>query len=259
MSLYQVTELSDSKPALVLLHGWGMTSDVWLPLLDLLKQHYSLYLFDLPGLGRSSAPESGNIDFDTVIQPILNKAPDKAHWLGWSLGGSAALHVAANHPERVLSLVTVASNPCFVQREDWKHAMSEQVFNEFSQAIESTALKTLTRFLMLQTQGSEKGREILRELKQQIASYKEQLPAALPETLALLATDQRALIDQLTVPWLSIWGECDQLVPVAAADALPSSNTQHQSICYAGSGHLPFYVDQDRFMNDVVRFTESTQ
>ena len=54
-----------------------------------------------------------------MAEVVLRQAPDKAIWLGWSLGGLVASQIALTHPERVLALVTVASSPCFSARDEW--------------------------------------------------------------------------------------------------------------------------------------------
>ena len=43
---------------LVLIHGWGMHSGVWQPLVKRLSANYMLYLVDLPGMGSSRPVES---------------------------------------------------------------------------------------------------------------------------------------------------------------------------------------------------------
>lgn len=253
MKLYQQSFPQQGKPALVLLHGWGMHADVWQPALESLQQHFSVYLYDLPGLGRSNGLTS-EYSFAALADAVLQEAPDKAHWLGWSLGGTVALAAAVNAPERVLSLVTVASNPCFVQRDDWLSAMSSDVFSEFQSSLAEDSQKTLTRFIMLQTQGALLGRETLRSLKKQLALYKTQLPVALAETLALLAQDQRALVSQIRCPMLAMWGELDQLVPVSIQSQLKRLNPAIEQQVFESAGHLPFYSHTDQFVARLCQF-----
>lgn len=253
MTLYQQRLAQPGKPELVLLHGWGMNAEVWQPLLDSLTAHYSVTLFDLPGLGRSDAT-AAPCSFAAMADSLLVQAPEKAHWLGWSLGGTVAAAVANHAPERVQSLTLIASNPCFVQRDDWTCAMTEETFSGFQQSLQANAAKTLTRFIMLQTQGGNGAREILRQLKAGLSVGE---PAALPEALALLAEDQRALIRQLSQPLLTIWGENDQLVPVAAAEAMKVLQPAQQSRVVEGAGHLPFLSDTELFLATLLEFTGS--
>ena len=102
---------------LVLLHGWGLNAEVWRCIDEELSSHFTLHLVDLPGFGRSRG--FGALSLADMAEAVLQQAPDKAIWLGWSLGGLVASQIALTHPERVQALVTVASSPCFSARDEW--------------------------------------------------------------------------------------------------------------------------------------------
>ena len=38
---------------LVLIHGWGMHSGIWEPIIEKFSKKYSLHLVDIPGMGQS--------------------------------------------------------------------------------------------------------------------------------------------------------------------------------------------------------------
>ncbi len=251
MKLYTESYPNPGAPELVLLHGWGMSSDIWQPLLPELSRRYSLTLIDLPGLGRSPALAEP-LTLSSVVDALLSAAPETANWLGWSLGGQLALACAAVAPERVERLVTVASSPCFVQRDDWDCAMEEAVFAGFETALQDQPAKTLSRFMMLQTQGAEAGKETLKQLReiQQSLSH-----AMLPQTLQLLREDCRELLAKLSMPVMQIFGERDQLLPQSVAQAC-ASLTGRFSHLYSGAGHLPFLSHPDLFCQDLKAFLE---
>jgi len=48
-----------SGPAVVLLHGFGDTGDMWAPLARILVQHHTVIVPDLRGMGLSSHPDDG--------------------------------------------------------------------------------------------------------------------------------------------------------------------------------------------------------
>lgn len=243
-----------AKPALVLLHGWGMNAEVWREHLPALSEHFHLTLIDLPGLGRSPAdPEQ--YSSAAVIEQLLSVAPPRAIWLGWSLGGQLALALAASHPERVQALVMVASNPCFVQRDDWACAMAQETYQGFAGALAVSAEKTLTRFIMLQTQGAEAGRDTLKQLKQVLKVTPE--PAALEASLRLLERDERAALANIRVPVLMQLGDKDLLVPVNVAEGCRALNPALTVQVYEGAGHLPFCSHPQQWLNDLCRFAET--
>lgn len=251
MSLYVKQYLSADKPNLVLLHGWGMSSDVWGAFAETLADYFSLTLIDLPGLGRSTDYPTP-YTMKSVVEQLTEQVPEKASWLGWSMGGQIAVEFAATYPQRVEKLITVASNPCFVQRDDWSCAVEESVHQQFETSLDANIGKTLQRFIMLQTQGAELGRETLKFLK---AILKELDHAAPIESLSLLRGDARASLSQLTMPVLQLFGEKDNLVPLDAAEACQQLSKGGVKV-YSDAGHLPFYSHQTEVIADVVSFLQ---
>ena len=77
---------------LVLLHGWGLNAKVWDCITPQLASHFTLHLVDLPGYGRSGG--FGAMSLEEMAQRVLENAPERAIWLGWSLGGLVASQVA---------------------------------------------------------------------------------------------------------------------------------------------------------------------
>ncbi|GGO88918.1 pimeloyl-[acyl-carrier protein] methyl ester esterase [Marinobacterium nitratireducens] len=237
-------------PTLVLLHGWGLGSDVWAPLLEPLQPHFEILRFDLPGLGRS-AEFPTPYRLESVAAAVLEQVPESAIWLGWSLGGLVAAEAARQAPHRVRGLVTVASNPCFVARADWPCAMAPEVFDDFVARLDADPARTLGSFAMLQTQGALGARASLRLLKTLIASLE---PSALAPALQLLAEDRRETLAQLELPMLHVFGAEDRLVPAAIVERL-GAQLPHASLrCYEGAGHLPFHSHADRFCEDLRQF-----
>lgn len=233
MSLWHETRGSGLD--LVLLHGWGLSSEIWGDFADRLAERYRVTLIDLPGLGRS-AP-AGEMSLDEVVESLLAVAPASAHWLGWSLGGQLALAVAEQAPERVKSLSLIAANPCFVARDDWSCAMAPEVFNAFVESLADNEAKTLQRFAALQTRGSVRARDELKQLKAVIANAE---PQALAPALMLLESDLRPALAGLHCPARLILGAEDQLVPVELAAQAQKLNPCLIIQVLEQSAHLPF-------------------
>ncbi|WP_067867687.1 pimeloyl-ACP methyl ester esterase BioH [Neptuniibacter marinus] len=253
MSLYVERYENNGKPELVLLHGWGMDSQVWGAFAEQLSSSFSLTLIDLPGLGRSTAfPEPYTAD--AVVELLGEHAPKAAAWLGWSMGGQLAIEFAARYPERVTCLITVASSPCFVQRSDWSCAMDEETHGQFEQALEVNVSKTLQRFIMLQTQGAEAGRDTLKSLKLILKNLDH---TGARESLQLLRDDVRDQLSNLSMPIMQLFGEKDLLVPSEAAQACERLSKGLIKV-YEGAGHLPFYSHQAEVAADVTQFVQES-
>ena len=127
MSLH-IEKIGQGQP-LVMIHGWGMHSDMWMQARDLLSQQFELHLLDLPGMGYSQ--NMADYRLSTVAEKIAQDIPSNAYILGWSLGGLIASKIALITP--VKKLILVASTPCFVAREDWQQGMPSDVFESFFQ------------------------------------------------------------------------------------------------------------------------------
>jgi len=238
MRLY--SETRGSGPDLVLLHGWGMNAAVWTPLLQPLVAQFRVTLIELPGHGGSEYdPASGGLDDWT--RAVLDAAPARAVWVGWSLGGQIAQRAALLAPERVGKLVLVASSPSFVQREDWPHAMDVQTLTLFARSLLQNPQQTLARFLSLQVRGDEAARNTLRLLRQELAERPEAHPAALEQGLDLLRhVDLRAELPKIRCPILWLLGERDTLVPVEVAEVLESLVPDADLLILHGCAHAPF-------------------
>ncbi|RMG33428.1 MAG: pimeloyl-[acyl-carrier protein] methyl ester esterase [Gammaproteobacteria bacterium] len=249
MNLWHRTE--GSGPSLVLLHGWGMHAGVWEPLMPALRERFAVTRVDLPGHGASGPPAAA--DLVAWAEAVLAVAPERAHWLGWSLGGLVAQQVAQHAPERVERLFLVASTPCFVQRPDWPCAMASEVFAQFAQDLARDSAGTIRRFLALQVRGGEGARATLRTLQSALAGRPAASREGLEAGLRLLReSDLRGLWPALPPPQVLL-GRRDTLVPVVVADALQRLQPRTRIEVVAGSGHAPFLSDPAVFLEWVER------
>jgi pimeloyl-[acyl-carrier protein] methyl ester esterase len=231
-------------PPLVLVHGWGWHSGIWLPLVPYLSHKFQLFMPDLPGCGQSPLLTS-SYTFATLVPYLLDILPPKAIWLGWSLGGLLAWWVAIHYPEKVSQLVTVATSPQFISEGDWP-GISLTTLERFSANLTSYPVETLNDFLHLQLRGSPKKQILLEALKPHL-SYSN--PAALAGGLDLLSnTNLRPDLDKMRVPSLHIFGSLDTLVPVKVVDHLQRLLPMGHCKIIPRAGHIPFLSQMDIFL-----------
>ncbi|HQV91772.1 MAG TPA: alpha/beta fold hydrolase, partial [Phycicoccus sp.] len=101
-----------SGPTLVLLHGGGPgASGVanWTRNIPALAVHFSLVIPDLPGYGRSTKDLDQSDPFGDLaaaVRGLLDELDiERAHLVGNSYGGGAALRLALDRPDRVDRMV----------------------------------------------------------------------------------------------------------------------------------------------------------
>lgn len=250
-----IVETIGHGPALGLVHGWAMHGGLFAPLVERLRDRFTLHLVDLPGHGHARE-DARALDPAALARELVDLAPG-AVWLGWSLGGQVALRAALDHPQRVRGAVLVASSPRFVRDEQWPHGVSPTLFGDFGDALQRDFRGTLEGFLALEALGSESAQAELRELRAQAFARGEPAPRALLEGLALLdAFDVRHELPRLEVPTLWLAGRRDRLVPLGAMPAAAALAPNARSVVIAGAGHAPFLGAADAVADEITRFMD---
>ena len=94
---------------LVLVHGFPLDHTTWTELAPHLEADFDLILPDLRGFGQSDAPEGAYTveQMAADLAGLLNKLGlERAFFVGHSMGGSVALHLAQNFPAQIRAVVT---------------------------------------------------------------------------------------------------------------------------------------------------------
>lgn len=239
-------------PDVVLLHGWGMNGAIWQQTAEHLSADFRVHMVDLPGYGYSQEVSASGLS--AMVDCLLAQAPQKAVWIGWSLGGLIASHLAATHPQRVTQLITVASSPKFAAERPWR-GIQPKVLASFTQQLQEDFEKTIEQFMALQVMGSPSAREDVKRLKHAILSRPFPNQQALHEGLNLLADcDLRQELSVIQPPFLRIYGRLDGLVPVKVAQDLDSHLPASASVIMTQSAHAPFITEPQRFCQEVSDF-----
>jgi pimeloyl-ACP methyl ester carboxylesterase len=107
-SLY--VRVGGSGPAVVLLHGFGDTGDMWAPLAGVLVKDHTVVVPDLRGMGLSAHPDSGYtkqnqaLDIAGVMDALkIQKADLVTHDIGHMVGYA----LAALYPARISRWVVI--------------------------------------------------------------------------------------------------------------------------------------------------------
>jgi 2-succinyl-6-hydroxy-2,4-cyclohexadiene-1-carboxylate synthase len=119
-------------PAIVLLHGFTQTGRCWGPLGDDLARDHLVLAPDAPGHGgsadvRADLPTTARLAAEAIREALAEPQPERGPgaggpevgavhggppvWVGYSMGGRVALHVALDHPDVVGGLVLIGAHP----------------------------------------------------------------------------------------------------------------------------------------------------
>lgn len=221
---------------LVMLHGLGMTSEIWLPQLNHFGRSRLAVAWTQPGIAPSPGPQTlGWKELADSLDAMLDALGiGKAHILGHSMGGMIAQEFYHRYPKRVASLILYSSASAFGSSDpQWKQefvSQREQALKPFSHFIQ--AAPTLLDDLI--------GPQItpaLRELA--ITSARDISNESYLKTLQLLVTfNRKADVGAIAVPTLLLGGELDQQSPVKGIKRMAEQMPKAQFCEIAGVQHI---------------------
>ena len=237
--------------AVVLVHGWGMHSGIWMDFAKALAESHLVVCLDLPGHGFSPPLLTSN--FSEHSEALLASIPlEKFKIIGWSLGGLLALEMAKMAPDRVEAVVMLASNPCFVARGNWPGVRLE-VLDGFAEQLRSEPQQTLMRFMALQVNGLPDARLRLQQIKQAVLSRPAANLVSLEQGLNTLKhQDLRETLAHLTCPVSTVLSGRDTLVPINLAGFLRSLRSEMAVKILPEAGHMPFMTHPEALLANVL-------
>lgn len=273
-----------SVKTLMLIHGWGMNSQVWEPVRKALEARYQLLWVDLPGHGFNQHIQASSIE--NMVDLIAEITPKNTHIMAWSLGGMVAQVLAQKIPQRINSMSLITTTPKFSQAAngDWQHAMSDEVLNRFADNLKQDTEKTLKGFIALQFIGVKDAKQVQEDLINQILyqvsdngknsekwggaflegdfNQNKELQSNIPTQegldvgLTILKhTDLREIVPSCPEHW--IFAEYDRLIPKEVINDLKSLRPDAEITLLKKAGHAPFITHSDVFLKHTIRFIDA--
>lgn len=223
---------------LVFVHGWGLTSQVWVPFLPHLHHSAPLCL-NLPG---HAAAAAANDSQEAWVAALAEQLPPACTLVGWSLGAQLALALAVAAPAKVARLVLIAATPRFTASDDGFPGLPAATLNAFRADFANDPAAIQRRFVALQSLGDAARRAVANGLGEALAPIDGPTQRhALAAGLALLADiDLRSLATRIEQPVLLLHGSEDKLMPVAAAEWLATHLPHARLEVFPNCGHAPF-------------------
>lgn len=109
-------EVAGMGPALLLINGLGGDTRAWGPLINCLKDSFTVVSYDMRSAGKSDKPADPFAVSDLAgeaLALINHLGHKKISVLGFSLGGMIAMTLALNHPYIIDKLFLVSTVPSF--------------------------------------------------------------------------------------------------------------------------------------------------
>lgn len=237
--------VGDGTP-LVLIHGFGGDLKNWMLNHATLAHGRRVIAFDLPGHGGSSKDVGpGTLAFfaDVTAQLLAHLDLARVHVMGHSLGGGIALTLARTQPARVASLTLIAPAGLGPQ-------INMDFINGFIEADRVRGVQDVLKYLVHDKSliGRRMADDVLRykRLDGAEAALRKVAQACFPD--GKQGDDLRPVLAEADMPVTLIWGQADEILPVAQAEGLPGTVTRH---ILPAIGHMP-QLESAPAVNEVV-------
>lgn len=226
--------------AVVLLHGYLESIEVWEDFAGELGKEYRVIRVDLPGHGFSEwgGREVIGIDYmaDTVSAVLKLAGVERCTVVGHSMGGYVALALAANHPEQVEGLVLFHSSP---NADTPEKAANRQREIELIEAGKKEMLARVNPGKGFAEASLKRCSEAIEELSEQVMMTEDEAIVAVLKGMSQ-RLDRNEAMRRFGIPELMIFGRGDNYIPVAAAEAMAAAQPQARTAWLDRSGHMGF-------------------
>ncbi len=241
---------------MILLHGLGASSEIWMNNIEALALQFRVYAPDLIGFGKSERPETPLTPYayaQSVYDFMNALGIGKAGFVGSSFGGAIAILTAITFPEKVDRIILVGSAG-FGREIAWTlRAMSLPVIGEiltypsrhgvrtfFRQAVYNPAVITSSFVNLYYAYFRSPGfREYLLKLVRMMVD----MGGVKAELVGPTIWNLR----DITQPTLILWGDRDRIIPVEQAYFGKKRIKGSELHIFKDCGHIPFYERPEEF------------
>lgn len=226
----------------LLLHGWGCSSETMQPIFRHLAANFHVYNFDLPGFGMSDEPPAAwdTNDYAALLADFIKQnCPHPPVLIGHSFGGRLALRLAAQGIPQKLILTGCAGLP--------PHRGLDYYAKVYS-------YKTAKKLLSLPGLSAKK-EQLLQNAraKSGSADYQQASDTMRAVFVKTVNEDQTANLPKVTVPTILFWGENDTATPLSDGQTMEKQMKNAALIVKKGGTHFAFL----EFLAEFLAITDS--
>ncbi len=235
-----VRDSGEGSECVLLMHGWGGSSNSLLGLAHDLECHYRVINIDLWGFGQSQTPPpfTNIFDYADMVMELLDALGiDSIHVIGHSFGGRIAMILANKNRGRIKSLVLIDSaglKPKLSRKR-------ERQIAEYKKMKEKVAKGELEEF-MLKKYGSSDYQALDDGMRKIFVSVVNQ--------------DLTSEAKDIKIPTLILWGKQDKDTPPYMARRLHKF-IHGSSLQWLDGGHFAYLFQQDKVLSSIYQFWEA--
>jgi pimeloyl-ACP methyl ester carboxylesterase len=248
-------ERSPDRPPLLLVHGFGASTDHWRKNIAGLSRYFEVWAIDLLGFGRSTKADveyGGSLWRDQLHDFITEVIGRPVVLAGNSLGGYASLCVAAQRPESAVGLILLNCAGGFSSTEP--PAEPNPFRKAFFEAARSLLLLPLPSWVLFQYA---RQKSVIRKTLENVYLDKSAVTDRLVEEIYRPSSDPGApvvfaavfksphgekidaLLRQMTCPLLLLWGEGDPWMNARAGSVKYHQFYSQITEYFLQAGHCP--------------------
>ena len=245
-----------SRDAVVLIHGFPFSHEMWSEQIELLKTGYRVIAYDLRGHGRSGVGD-GQYALEFFVDDLVGLLDQlkirRAVLCGLSLGGYIALRAVERNPERIGGLILCDtqsqsdSNEAKLRRAATIKAVKTDGVNAYAEGFVKAlfAPHTITA-----------KPDVVERIKGTIRSTS---PLGICGTLLALAgrTDATASLAGIRVPTLIIVGEHDTITPPSRSEEMRSKIPDSVLHIIPDAAHMSNLENPEAFNKQLLDFLEA--
>jgi pimeloyl-ACP methyl ester carboxylesterase len=240
---YKIT--GEGKDILIL-HGWGASSDSWLEVQKMLADKgYRVIVPDFSGFGKSITPLSpwGIKEYADFISKFIDKLNlEKIILIGHSFGGRISIRLTLLCPEKIEKLILcnsagikpkpgIKTSLVFVVAKIFNASLSPKYFAKIREPIRKNFYRFLRKKDYLKAEGVMK--EVMKKVLKE--DLKPELPGIKKETLI-------------------VWGDKDKMVPLNYAYTFKNKIKDSKLEIMQGIGHSPHLEKPTELVKIILKF-----
>ncbi len=247
-----VSIVGEGQPV-IMVHGLGGTTSVWSSIVCCLKDKYKTISLDIEGAGYSSL-SSSQLSVDSMVDD-LRKIMDSlelenAHLIGHSFGTVVCQKFAAEHQERVKSLIMLGGIHEF-------SAATQKALKERANKVRRDGMLEVAQ-AVAQAGTSEETKLTRPEI---IGFTEELLMRQDPEAYARMceaAADCKPVdLSQIKCPVLLITGDCDIVAPPTVSKEMSKNLTHSKVVIIPGVGHQTTLEKPEFVRKAIIEFLDA--